>query len=270
MIAHRPKFAVPRLAGWKSTALALAVLCWLARIGSAQPPANGSATSPAAAAEDIPPALTEYKGRTIAQTMHYTGAPWLVRESRQREEDCEQLLDALAVQPGQVICDMGCGNGFYTIPLAKLVGPEGRILAVDIQPEMLSMLNERTKAENLENVEPILGSVADPKLPEKTLDMVLCVDVYHEFSHPEQMLAAMRKGLKPDGRLVLVEFREEDPDVPIKPEHKMSKRQIKRELVPNGFKVVEEYDDLPWQHLMFFEPVAKRAKSRRAAAATAD
>ncbi len=209
--------------------------------------AEGPVVDPA-----IPPALKYYKGREIAQTMHYLGAPWLMRESRQREEDTEQLLKVLDVKPGQVVCDMGCGNGFYTLKLAKRVGQTGRVLAVDIQPQMLSLLNERAKDAGIENIRPILGTLADPKLPEGALDMILCVDVYHEFSHPEQMLAAMRKSLKPEGRIVLVEFRAEDPTVPIKPLHKMSKKQILKELPPNGYRLVEEYDKLPWQHVMFF------------------
>jgi ubiquinone/menaquinone biosynthesis C-methylase UbiE len=203
-------------------------------------------------AEKIPPALKEYKGRQIAQTMHYLGAPWLVRDSRQREEDCEQMLKCLNVKKGQNICDLGCGNGFYTLQLAEMVGEKGKIYAVDIQAEMLQLLRARMKDTGLKNIKPILGGLIDPKLPENELDMVLLVDVYHEFSHPEQMLAAIRKSLKPDGRLVLVEFREEDPKVPIKPEHKMSKAQILKELNPNGFKLVEQYDKLPWQHVMFF------------------
>lgn len=205
-------------------------------------------------AADIPPALTHYKGREIAQTMHYEGAPWLVRESRQREEDCETLLKVLKVKPGMQVCDMGCGNGFYTLPIARQAAPKGRVLAVDIQVEMLRMLEKRSKEEGVKNIQPIHGTLVDPKLPEGKLDMILLVDVYHEFSHPEHMLKAMRKSLKPDGRLVLVEFRLEDPDVPIKLLHKMSKEQILREIPPLGFKLVEQFDDLPWQHVMFFEP----------------
>lgn len=201
----------------------------------------------------LPPALTHYKGREIAVTMHYLGADWLTRESREREEECSTLLEVLKLQPGQVVCDLGCGNGFYTLPMAELVGPKGKVLAVDIQQEMLHLLAERAKGEQLANVETILGSPVDPRLPEGQLDLVLLVDVYHEFSHPEQMLAAIRKSLKPKGRLVLVEFRGEDRDVPIKPLHKMTKRQIRRELLPNGFKVVEQFDKLPWQHVMFFQ-----------------
>jgi cyclopropane fatty-acyl-phospholipid synthase-like methyltransferase len=203
--------------------------------------------------EAIPPGPRKYKGREIAVTMHYLGAPWLTRESRQREEDCAMLLAALGVKPGQTVCDMGCGNGFYTLQLAKLVGPTGRVLAVDIQPEMLHMLQERAKAEQLTNIELIQGTPVDPGLGDASVDLILLVDVYHEFSHPQEMLASMRRALKPKGRIALAEFRLEDPKVPIKLLHKMSKKQILKEFPPNGFRLVEQFDKLPWQHLMFFE-----------------
>jgi ubiquinone/menaquinone biosynthesis C-methylase UbiE len=200
----------------------------------------------------IPPGPTHYMGREIAQTMHYTGAPWLVRESRQREEDCRLLIQALAVKPGHQICDIGCGNGFYTLELARLVGPEGTVYAVDIQPEMLRMLTERAAAAGLANIRPLLGSPIDPRLPPGKLDLVLCVDVYHEFSHPAEMLARIRESLAEDGRLVLAEFRGEDPAVPIKPLHKMTKAQAIAELEPAGFRLDRSFDRLPWQHLLFF------------------
>ncbi len=171
----------------------------------------GHAQEPAATVSKLPPALEEYFGRQIAQTMHYTGAEWLIRDVREREERCSLMLANLGVRLGQTILDMGCGNGFYSLPLAKMVGPNGRMLAVDIQPEMLVMLRARAEQEGIENITPILGSVHDPRLPAATVDLVLLVDVYHEFSHPEQMLAAMRQALKPQGLLVLVEFRAEDP-----------------------------------------------------------
>lgn len=205
------------------------------------------------AKEPAPPALTEYMGREIAVTMHYTGAPWLVRESRQREEDCEQLLKALKIQPGQVVCDMGCGNGFYTLQLAEMVEPTGKVFAVDIQSEMLSYLRSQMRKEKATNIQPLLGTPIDPRLEPGSVDLMLLVDVYHEFSHPVEMLKAIRTSLKPKGRVALVEFREEDPLVPIKPLHKMSKAQIMKEFPANGFKLVEEYDKLPWQRLMFFE-----------------
>lgn len=205
-------------------------------------------------AEDpFPRPLREYYGRRIATTMHFLGAPWLVRKSRQREEDCETMLAALNVKPGQTVCDMGCGNGFYTLPLAKLVGGDGRVIAVDIQREMLGLLKDRAAAEKVDNIEYVLGTVVDPKLEPNSVDLVLMVDVYHEFSRPEEMLRAIRASLKPGGRVALVEFRAEDPKVPIKKLHKMSKAQILKEYEPNGFKLVEEFDKLPRQHLMFFE-----------------
>lgn len=208
--------------------------------------------APSATSGEIPPPLTHYKGRRIARTMSYHGAPWLTREERSRQERTDMLLAALAIKSGQVVCDMGCGNGYYTLQLAKLVGPKGRVLAVDIQPEMLRLLAERAKEAEVENIESIQGTLIDPRLPEGEVDLILVVDVYHEFSHPEHMLAAMRKSLKPKGRLALVEFRAEDPTVPIKPLHKMSKAQILKELPANGYKLVEQYDELPWQHVMFF------------------
>jgi ubiquinone/menaquinone biosynthesis C-methylase UbiE len=211
--------------------------------------------APIAAADEppVPPALTHYKGREIAQTMHYLGAGWLTREERERDEDCTTMVKALKVKRGDVVCDMGCGNGFYTLKLARLVGPKGKVIAVDIQREMLGLLDDRAKQERITNIDTVLGTVVDPKLPKESLDLVLLVDVYHEFSHPEQMLAAIRQSLKPTGRVALVEFRAEDPNVPIKPLHKMSKEQIMKEFPPNGFKLVAEFDKLPWQHLMFFQ-----------------
>ena len=200
----------------------------------------------------IPPPAPFHMGREIAQTMHYTGAPWLVRESRQREEDCRLMLDALEISPGQTVCDLGAGNGFYTLELARMVGPEGLVYAVDIQPEMLRMLSRRAAQERIDNIRLILGSPIDPRLPEGEIDLVLCVDVYHEFSHPDPMLARIRESLAPGGRVALVEFRGEDPAVPIKPLHKMTKAQVRAELEPAGFRLVREFDRLPWQHLLFF------------------
>jgi ubiquinone/menaquinone biosynthesis C-methylase UbiE len=206
------------------------------------------------AADKGPPALEEYKGRQIAQTMHWAGAEWLVRDEREREERCSLMVASLGVKPGMTVCDMGCGNGFYTVQLAKMVGAKGKVYAVDIQPKMLEFLAERAEKQKVsDTVVPVLGELWDPKLPEGKMDLILLVDVYHEFSHPEHMLAAMRKALAPGGRIVMVEFRGEDPEVPIKPEHKMTKEQVKKELLPNGFKLVKEFDKLPWQHMMWFE-----------------
>ncbi len=203
-------------------------------------------------AQEAPPALTEYLGRQIAQTMHWKGAEWLMRRVREQEEGPSKMREQLRVKSGMVICDMGCGNGYHTLPLAEMVGEKGKILAVDVQPEMIEMLRQNIERKGLKNIEPINGLYHDPKLPPNTCDMILLVDVYHEFSHPVQMLSSMRAALKPEGQLVLVEFRAEDDSVPIKPEHKMTKEQINKEMNANGFELKREYDGLPWQHLMFF------------------
>lgn len=207
-------------------------------------------------AQDAPPPLTEYMGRKIAQTMHWQGAEWLMRRVRDAEEGPALMRQELQVKPGMVVCDLGCGNGYHTLPLAEMVGAKGKVLAVDAQPEMIEMLRQNIDAKGLKNIEPILGLFYDPKLPPNSCDVILLVDVYHEFSHPVEMLAAMRAALKPDGRLALVEFRAEDASVPIKPEHKMTKSQILKEMQANGLELMREFDGLPWQHLMFFGKTA--------------
>jgi len=209
----------------------------------------------------IPPALTRYKGRTIAQTMHYLGAPWLIREEREREERCSLMLSNSKIKPGMTVCDIGCGNGFYTFRLAEMVGPKGRVYAVDIQPEMLTMLRDEMEKRGVENIIPVLGSVHNPRLPVGQLDAMLLADVYHEFSHPEQMLKSIRESLKPTGMAILLEFRSEDLEVPIKPLHKMSKKQIMKEWPSNGFKLVDQFDRLSWQHMMFFSPAEVEQES---------
>ena len=210
-----------------------------------------------------PPSLDVYKGRHVAQTMHYTGAEWLIRESRERQEECSKLMKNLHIKEGQVICDLGCGNGFYALKFAPLVGDKGKIICEDVQKEMLDMLKKRADQAGIKNLEYVLGGYWDPKLAEDSCDMIFLADVYHEFDHPIEMLEHIRKSLKPTGRLVLVEFRAEDPKVPIKPLHKMSKEQILKEIPINGFKLVEQYDELPWQHVMFFERDDAAAKDER-------
>ncbi|MCC6511535.1 MAG: class I SAM-dependent methyltransferase [Pirellulaceae bacterium] len=205
-----------------------------------------------AAETKIPPAKPKYLGRRIAQTMSFHGANWLIRGEREQEERPSQVLPQLGLKPGMTVCDLGCGNGFYSIAMAKIIAP-GNVLAVDIQPEMLHLLKLRATEAGVENIKPLQGTVVDPQLSPSSVDLVLMVDVYHEFSHPEQMLAAIRKSLKPGGLIALLEYREEDPHVPIKPEHKMSKQQILKEYRANGLKLAKQYDELPWQHLMFFE-----------------
>ena len=193
-----------------------------------------------------------YLGRVLAQPMSHLGASWLVRPERDQEENASLSFRQLQLKPGMTVCDLGCGNGYWTLPMAREVGSDGKVLAVDIQVEMLQKLRERSAKFNYRHIEPIRSTVNDPKLPEKEVDLLLMVDVYHEFSHPESMLWGIRRSLKPNGVVALLEYREEDPRVPIKPLHKMSKNQIQKEYRENGFKLVREFNKLPWQHLMFF------------------
>lgn len=203
-------------------------------------------------ATPVPPALTEYEGRVIAQTMHWQGANWLIRNKREREEGVTKMRQELRLKPGMAVCDMGAGNGYHTIPMAEAVGATGKVYAVDVQPEMIVMLNERAAEKGITSIQAIVGEYHDPKLPPNSCDLILLVDVYHEFSHPVEMLTGMKKALKAGGQICLVEFRAEDDEVPIKPEHKMSKVQILKEMTANGLKLTREFDGLPWQHMMFF------------------
>jgi predicted methyltransferase len=182
-------------------------------------------------------ARKSYLGRVLAKPMSHFGAPWLIRPERDEEERASESFKQLQLKNGMVVCDLGCGNGYWTLPMARDVAPDGRVLAVDIQREMLQKLRERSARVKLDNIEPILGSVDDPRIPAATVDLLLMVDVYHEFSHPETMLWSIRRSLKPEGVVALLEYREEDPDVPIKPLHKMSKQQIMKEYQANGFKL---------------------------------
>src|SRR5262245_5053489 len=192
--------------------LLIAVVLTVAALPSA---AQESQPAKARQVRRPPPALKEYMGRRIAQTMHYTGAEWLTRDNREQEERCSLMLVNLGVKRGMTICDMGCGNGFYSLQLAKMTGEAGVVYGVDIQPEMLTFLRQRAELQGVPNIKPVLGTFTDPKLPKGKIDLILLVDVYHEFSHPEQMLAAMRESLSPEGVCALVEFRAEDPTVPI-------------------------------------------------------
>jgi len=242
----------PHLCGQENTKDTSDILDRLLDAISDQEPDSEQGQSETDEPSKIPKGLDFYMGRQIARTMHYTGAEWLIRDVREREERCSLMLANLGVKPGMTVCDMGCGNGFHSLQIAKMLGPSGLVIGVDVQAEMLGYLRERMEKQGIENVIPILGSYHNPRLPPNSIDLVLMVDVYHEFSHPEEMLAAIRKSLKPDGLVVLVEFREEDKKVPIKPLHKMSKAQVNKELIANGFELAREFEGLPWQHMMFF------------------
>ena len=190
--------------------------------------------------------------RQRAPVMDAGGAAWLIRPERDEEERPEEVLDALKLKPGDVVADVGAGVGYFSVRMARRVGNQGRVLAVDIQQAMLDQLKSRRDKEGLENIDLILGTETDPKLPVKSLDLALLVDVYHEFSRPSEMMEKIRAALKATGRLVLVEYRGEDPAVPIKPLHKMTERQVLDEINPMGFRHVETLNFLPRQHIIIF------------------
>jgi ubiquinone/menaquinone biosynthesis C-methylase UbiE len=194
-----------------------------------------------------------YQGREIALVMGHQAAGWLDRPEREKEEQPARLVELLKLKPGEVVADVGAGSGYLTFRMAEKVGPTGKVLAVDIQPEMLALIRERMKAKGLTNVEPVLGTESDPKLPAAAVDTILMVDVYHEFSQPYEMTDAMVKALKPGGRLVFVEYRLEDEKVPIKLVHKMSERQVIKEMAAFPLKHAKTYSELPWQHVIVFE-----------------
>ena len=194
-----------------------------------------------------------YMGREIALVMGHEAAGWLDRPEREKEEQPARLLAILQPKAGEVVADIGAGSGYYTFRMAKLVAPKGKVVAVDIQKEMLDIIRDRMKKENVANVEPVMGEEADPKLKDESVDTILLVDVYHEFSHPYEMAEAMVKALKVGGRLVFVEYRLEDETVPIKLVHKMSEKQVIKEMGPFPLKHVTTHGELPWQHIIVFE-----------------
>ena len=205
-----------------------------------------------------------YMGREIARVMGHEAADWLERPEREKEERTDLLLPALKLKPGDAVADIGCGSGYYTRRLAKIIngpltpsdgerdGVRGLVYAVEIQQEMLDLLTNKLAAENIFNVKPVLGTITDPKLPRASVDLILMVDVYHEFDHPFEMVAAMCQSLKPGGRIVFVEFRGEDPNVPIKLVHKMTEAQVRKEMSLHPLDWVETIGTLPQQHIIVF------------------
>jgi ubiquinone/menaquinone biosynthesis C-methylase UbiE len=198
------------------------------------------------------PGVHPVSGRVYARTMSVDGAPWLERRERVDEENPDLALRLLRVKKGATVADIGAGSGYITIRMAKIVGPMGKVYASDIQAGMLTLLQQNVAKAKLDNIVPVLGAIDDPKLPQGSIDLAIMVDVYHEFSEPQKMLQRIRESLKPDGRLVLLEYRAEDSSVPILPDHKMTKAQVKLEVEHEGFKQSRVYDDLPWQHLFVF------------------
>jgi ubiquinone/menaquinone biosynthesis C-methylase UbiE len=191
-------------------------------------------------------------GRAIAGVMGHEGASWLDRPEREAEEAPSRAVRALQIKPGQVIADIGAGSGYYSVLLSKAVGAEGRVYATDIQPEMLAILKRKLEAQSIRNVELVFGAEAETKLPDASVDLALMVDVYHELAQPQAFLQSIKRALRPGGRLVLIEFRKEDPNVPIREEHKMSVREARQELEAEGYRFDRVLNDLPWQHILIF------------------
>jgi precorrin-6B methylase 2 len=198
------------------------------------------------------PGTHPVSGRRFAPVMGYQGAAWLERPERLEEEEPDLAIGILKIQKGQAVADIGAGSGYMTMRLSQRVGPDGRVFATDVQPQMLDILRRRLADKQITNVTLVQGALDDPKLPPDSVDLELLVDVYHEFSQPQAMLRGLRAALKPGGRLVLLEYRKEDPAVPIKFEHKMSIAEAKLEVEHEGFTLANVDEALPWQHILIF------------------
>ena len=193
-----------------------------------------------------------HEGREIAQVMGWQAAPWLEREEREKEERTSVLIEELALKPGMVVADVGAGSGYLSRRMAPLVAPGGRVIAVDIQPEMLALLAETAKDPRYANIEPLAGGVDDSRLPAGTVDLAIMVDVYHELEFPFEVLDSIVRSLKPGGRVAFVEYRGEDPNVPIKTLHKMTEKQVRLEAGKHALVWERTGKRLPWQHLVVF------------------
>ena len=193
-----------------------------------------------------------YMGREISHVMGHLGAGWLERPERERQERTDLLIAGLSLSEDFVVADIGAGTGYFTFPVAARV-PQGKVFAVDIQPEMLALMEQRKARENVDNVETVLGEADDPQLPDNEIDLAFIVDAYHEFSFPREMGERLKASLKPGGQLVLVEYRAEDPRVPIKRLHKMSEVQVKQEMTAIGLDWVRTESYLPQQHVLIFQ-----------------
>lgn len=205
-----------------------------------------------------------YMGREISFVMGHQGAGWLERPEREKEEQPKTLSKLLDLKPGMIVADIGAGSGYHTFRLSEKVGAKGKVLAVDIQKEMLDIIRKRMKKDKVANVEPVLGTETDPKLPTEGVDLILMVDVYHEFTFPYEMTEAMIKALKMGGRMAFVEFRREDEKVPILLAHKMTEKQVLAEMAPHKLKHVKTIESLPWQHVIIFEKKADKKEEKSA------
>lgn len=230
--------------------LTIGCLLGLAGLGPAQVPPSAPAYRERAPTPGGTGKL--YFDREIARVMGHEGADWLERPEREAEERADLLVESLRFKPGETVADVGAGTGYLARRIAPRIGPAGTVYAVDIQPEMLALLGRRLAGLGITNVLPVLGTEKDPRLPPAALDTVIMVDVYHELEFPREMIAAILRALKPGGRLVFVEFRAEDPAVPIQPLHKMSEAQVKREMTPWPLEWVQTLSTLPRQHVLIF------------------
>ena len=197
-----------------------------------------------------------YMGREISHVMGHQGAEWLERPEREREEMPNRLVEILRLKEGDVVADIGIGTGYIAQRISPKIGETGTIYGVEIQQEMLDILAKKMAEEGITNIKGILGTITDPKLPPNSVDLAIMVDVYHEFSHPYEMMQNICRGLKIGGRVAFVEYRAEDRSVPIKRLHKMSELQVIKEATPHPLLWVETLDDLPWQHVIIFEKIA--------------
>ena len=233
----------------------VASLLTLALAAGSRPAAALSPPEPARYEQAAPSADgigKRYMGRDIAGIMGWQGAAWLEREEREREERTDRLVTALQLKPGMVVADIGAGTGYLARRIAPAVMPGGKVLAVDVQPEMMALLQSTVRQSGLTQIRPLLGAEDDVKLPPSSVDLAIMVDVYHELAFPYEVLASIVSALKPGGRLVFVEYRAEDPNVPIKALHKMSEAQIKREATVHPLVWDRTVTTLPWQHLVVF------------------
>ena len=193
-------------------------------------------------------------GRRIAPVMGVEGAAWLDRPEREQEEAPAKAIAALDIRPGHNVADVGAGSGYYTMLLADAVGERGRVYATDVQPEMLALIQKKLDARGVRHVELIAGTDTDARLPAGAIDVALLVDVYHELQRPQLFLRSLKRALRRDGRLVLIEFRKESSWVPIREEHKMSIEEARVELEAEGWRFERVIDVLPWQHILVFRP----------------
>lgn len=207
----------------------------------------------AIAAQSSPP-VHPVSGRRIAPVMGWQGADWLERDQRLNEEAPDEAIKLLKIPSGASVADIGAGSGYMTVRLAAQVGPSGRVYANDVQPQMIDILRQRLEKRKITNVVLVQGEIDDPKLPSSSVDLALMVDVYHELSQPQKMLRHIREALKPGGRLILLEYRKEDPTIPIRLEHKMSVREAKLEVEAEGYTLSNVDESLPWQHILTFTP----------------